>query len=101
MCLKEALRMHTPVPFIERETTQDLTVEGHFIPAGSLIDVHLYVLHHNHLVWNNPEEFRPERFCDESNQDLSHFAFVPFSAGPRLINHSIRSFHAFTWGNVV
>jgi cytochrome P450 len=86
MCLKEALRLHTPVPFIERQTTQDMTIEGYFLPAGALIDIHLYVLHHNPEVWDDPEEFRPDRFSDENSQKQSHFAFLPFSAGPRLIN---------------
>jgi len=83
--------MHTPVPYIERETTQDMTVEGYFVPAGSLIDINLYVLHHNSLIWSDPEEFRPTRFDDENNKDISHFAFVPFSAGPRLTYNSLRS----------
>jgi cytochrome P450 len=75
--------MHTPVPFVERETTKDLTVDGYFIPAGTLIDVHLYLLHHNKNVWKDPEDYIPERFDDDSSSEMSSFAFVPFSAGPR------------------
>lgn len=75
--------MHTPVPFIERQTTQDMTLEGFTLPAGSLIDIHLYILHHNSTVWDNPEEYRPDRFSEENSKNASHFAFVPFSAGPR------------------
>jgi len=83
MCLKESLRLHTPVPLIERETTKDMTIEGYFIPSGTLIDVHLFILHHNPQVWDSPEEYRPDRFNDENKKDMVHFAFVPFSAGPR------------------
>lgn len=75
--------MHTPVPFIERETTRDMTIDGYFVPAGTLVDVFLYVLHHNKHIWENPAEFQPERFSEENITDTSHFAFVPFSAGPR------------------
>ena len=82
MCLKEALRVHTPVPFIERETTKDMTLEGYLLPAGTLVDIHLYMLHHNPNVWENPNDYLPERFGDDSS-NVSQFSFLPFSAGPR------------------
>jgi cytochrome P450 len=83
MCIKEALRLHTPVPIIMRQTTQDMTIEGHFLPARTMVVIPLYVLHHNTEVWEEPEEYRPERFTDENIKTKDNFAFVPFSAGPR------------------
>lgn len=83
MCLKEALRLHTPVPVIERLTTKDMDIEGYHIPAGTTIDIHLYVLHHSAYVWEDPEEFRPERFSPENQAQTDPHAFLPFSAGPR------------------
>uniref|UniRef100_A0A2C9LL09 Cytochrome P450 n=1 Tax=Biomphalaria glabrata TaxID=6526 RepID=A0A2C9LL09_BIOGL len=34
MCIKEALRLHAAVPFIERKLTEDVKVNGYTIPAG-------------------------------------------------------------------
>ena len=34
MCIKEALRLHTPVPMIERMITKDMYIDGYFVPAG-------------------------------------------------------------------
>jgi len=97
MCIKESLRMHTTVPVIQRQTTRDLDIEGIKVPIGTIIDVHLYVLHHNALVWEDPEVFKPDRFTPEKLQATDNFAFVPFSAGPRFVDYSKHSFRSFTY----
>ena len=33
-CIKEALRNYATVPFIQRETKEAMTIDGHVIPAG-------------------------------------------------------------------
>ena len=54
MCIKESMRLHTPVPFIERQTTKDMDIDGYFLPSGTVVDIQLYVLHHNAHVWEEP-----------------------------------------------
>ncbi|KAK2169193.1 hypothetical protein LSH36_12g34012 [Paralvinella palmiformis] len=83
LCIKESLRLHTPVPFIERQTTSDMEIKGHFLPAGTIVDIQLYLLHHNPNVWDNPADYQPERFLPENIEQKDNYAFVPFSAGPR------------------
>ncbi|KAK7505999.1 hypothetical protein BaRGS_00002721, partial [Batillaria attramentaria] len=83
MCIKEAMRLHTPVPFIQRELTQDTEIDGNVAPAGTVITILIYNLHHNPTVWEDSMEFRPERFSEENNNTRHPYAFVPFSAGPR------------------
>ncbi|XP_041376951.1 cytochrome P450 4F6-like [Gigantopelta aegis] len=83
MCVKECLRLHSPVPFIQRITTQDMVIDDKPIPAGTAINIQLYCVHHNPLVWDNSMEFRPERFAPENCDNRNAYAFVPFSAGPR------------------
>ena len=53
MCLKEAMRLHTPVPFITRELTEPMEFDGCTAPAGTDICILLYNAHHNPLVWPN------------------------------------------------
>lgn len=34
--------------------------------------------------WNGPERFDPERFSPERSRDRHHWAYLPFSLGPRI-----------------
>ncbi|XP_076107037.1 ultra-long-chain fatty acid omega-hydroxylase-like isoform X1 [Mytilus galloprovincialis] len=83
MCLKEAMRLHTPVPFIQRELTEPMELDGHEAPAGTQISIMLYNCHHNPLVWPNSMDYIPERFSPENVEKRDAYAFIPFSAGPR------------------
>lgn len=83
MCLKESMRINPPVLFIQRETTKPLVFDKWDVPAGTLINIPLYNVLNNHTVWENPLEFRPERFLQENLENMDTFSYVPFSAGPR------------------
>ncbi|XP_060574735.1 leukotriene-B4 omega-hydroxylase 3-like isoform X1 [Ruditapes philippinarum] len=83
MCIKEGMRDHSPVPFIQREFTHDFEIDGKTFPAGTTVSLHIFGLHHNKNVWENPMEFIPERFSKENIAKMDTFQFVPFSAGPR------------------
>jgi cytochrome P450 len=83
MCIKETLRYHTIVAAIPRELTRDLKVGDHILPKGCLIGIFLHQIHRDPSVWENPDEFKPERFKPENSADRSAYSFVPFSAGPR------------------
>jgi cytochrome P450 len=54
MVVKEALRLHCPVPMIQRELTKDMTISGVTLPPGCHVDIAIYNLHHNPLVWTDP-----------------------------------------------
>ncbi|XP_035694462.1 cytochrome P450 4F6-like [Branchiostoma floridae] len=84
MCLKEAMRLHTPVPMITRATLEDTVIDGVTVPKGFDIGIHLYGLHHNPAVWGPDHmEFDPSRFRPERMKDRDSHAFLPFSAGQR------------------
>ena len=53
MCIKEALRCHVPVPFIQRELTQDTEIDGCIAPAGTVINIIIYNIHHNPAIWED------------------------------------------------
>ncbi|XP_062617356.1 leukotriene-B4 omega-hydroxylase 3-like [Saccostrea cucullata] len=81
-CIKESMRLYPPVTFIQRVTTKETVLDGHPIPEGTTMGIQIYNLHHNKAVWEDPYEFRPNRFSPDNEKNDS-FAFVPFSAGPR------------------
>ncbi|KAK7503102.1 hypothetical protein BaRGS_00005728 [Batillaria attramentaria] len=83
LVLKEAMRLHSPVPIISRRLTEPLQIEDITLPADTHVNVNIYNLHHNPAVWSDPCTFQPERFHPHNMQDMDPYAFLPFSAGPR------------------
>ncbi|KAM4711419.1 cytochrome P450 4F3 [Anableps anableps] len=84
MCIKESLRLHSPVQAVTRKYTQDMTLPGDLtVPEGVICLVSLYGTHHNPEVWTSPHEFDPLRFEPTSTQSRSSHGFIPFSSGPR------------------
>ena len=53
------------------------------IPANTTVGLLIYALHRDPDYFDNPDDFNPERFYSESPDKIDHFAYVPFSAGPR------------------
>lgn len=54
------------------------------IPTGANIVMPVYSIHRNEKYFENPEEFKPERFDTErTNENQSPYTYIPFSAGPR------------------
>lgn len=84
MCIKESLRLHSPVQAVTRKYTQDMGLPGNrTVPKGIICLVSIYGTHHNPDVWSNPNEFDPMRFDPANPEAQSSSAFIPFSAGPR------------------
>uniref|UniRef100_A0A3Q4HHW0 Cytochrome P450, family 4, subfamily F, polypeptide 3 n=1 Tax=Neolamprologus brichardi TaxID=32507 RepID=A0A3Q4HHW0_NEOBR len=84
MCIKESLRLHSPVQAVTRSYTQDMVLPGNrTVPAGTICLVSIYGTHHNPTVWTNPHEFDPQRFDPSNKKSQTSHAFIPFSAGPR------------------
>ncbi|XP_041834888.1 cytochrome P450 4F3 [Melanotaenia boesemani] len=84
MCIRESLRLHSPVQAVTRKYTQDMPLPGDLIvPEGVICLVSIYGTHHNPEVWTNPHEFNPLRFDPTNPESRSSHAFIPFSSGPR------------------
>lgn len=92
--LEEALRMTPPVSAEPARTALHggTTVDGHYIPEGFNVSTGLYCLSFNKDIYQEPFEFRPERWIvadDEtagSSADevaAAQSAFCAFSAGSR------------------
>uniref|UniRef100_A0A2P2JDS3 Uncharacterized protein MANES_14G058100 n=1 Tax=Rhizophora mucronata TaxID=61149 RepID=A0A2P2JDS3_RHIMU len=83
--VKEALRLHPPAQLLlPRETTDDCEIRGYTIPTKTRVFVDAKQISHDPNSWENPLEFRPERFLD-SPIDFrgQHFEFIPFGIGRR------------------
>uniref|UniRef100_K7FVH1 Cytochrome P450 family 4 subfamily B member 1 n=1 Tax=Pelodiscus sinensis TaxID=13735 RepID=K7FVH1_PELSI len=84
MCIKESLRLYPPVIAVGRQLSKPITFhDGRTLPEGSQVTVHIYSLHRNPTVWQDPEVFDPMRFSPENVARRHSHAFVPFAAGAR------------------
>ncbi|GBL95320.1 Cytochrome P450 2J6 [Araneus ventricosus] len=84
--LMEGQRYASNVPLSPtRRANQDIPVNGCVIPKGSEITVNLWGLHHDPAYWDEPEEFRPERFLMDGGTKLimKPPSYAPFSLGRR------------------
>ena len=59
MCIKESMRLHGPVPFIQRETTSEITIDGIALPPKTIVNINIYSVHHNPAVWEDPMASKP------------------------------------------
>ncbi|XP_073846356.1 cytochrome P450 4e2-like [Musca autumnalis] len=85
MVLKETLRIYPSVPFISRAVTEDINMNGKFIPKGTTLMLFLMSMGYNEQHYPDPYHFNPERFNSSNERGDNHnpFESVPFSAGPR------------------
>ena len=64
--VKEILRLRTIGQVAWKRADDDLAVDGYLIPRGTLIHPCFAVIHRRSEYWEDGEEFRPERWLDES-----------------------------------
>ncbi|KAJ7319207.1 hypothetical protein OS493_036370 [Desmophyllum pertusum] len=83
--ITETLRISSIGHLSPRKTTVDTTLQGYDIPKGTTVLVNFWSLHHDPAIWDDPEDFRPERFLDEDGKFVPPRAdrFLVFSAGRR------------------
>ncbi|MFI1913831.1 cytochrome P450 [Nocardia sp. NPDC020380] len=83
MVIDETMRLYPPAWLVERSPLEDDTIGGYTVPAGARISMFMHRIHHDERLWDNPLQFRPERFTPEEIAQRPRFAYFPFSGGPR------------------
>ncbi|MBW2545931.1 MAG: cytochrome P450 [Deltaproteobacteria bacterium] len=59
-------------------------VEGYDVKKGLTVVISHIAAGRNPKYYDNPMEFRPERWTREFERNLPRGAYVPFAAGPRV-----------------
>jgi cytochrome P450 len=80
----ESLRLYPPIYAMVREPLEDDTIRGYSVPAGSLVVLPQWVIQRDARFFDEPEEFRPERWTEDFSRQLPRFAYFPFGGGARL-----------------
>ncbi|KAL3645346.1 hypothetical protein CASFOL_010526 [Castilleja foliolosa] len=108
--MKEVLRLHPTLPLlIPHCPTETCNVAGYTIPKGARVFVNVWAIHRDPSIWDDPLEFRPERFSDGKwDYSGNEFSYLPFGSGrricagiamaERMFMFSLASFvHSFDW----
>src|SRR6056297_505696 len=80
--IDEALRLYPPAGMVSRTAMADDTLCGREIRRGDTVIIPIYALHRHHLLWDDPDAFRPDRFADR--KAVERYAYLPFGDGPRI-----------------
>jgi cytochrome P450 len=88
---KEAMRLYPPSYTLLRQALCDVEIGNYLVPEGYFTLIPVYMLHRNPDAFPDPEQFNPDRFTPEREQDLPRGAYMPFGAGPRICmgNHLV------------
>ncbi|KAL1199949.1 Cytochrome P450 71B23 [Cardamine amara subsp. amara] len=86
LVIKETFRLHPAAPLLlPRETMSQIKIQDYDIPEKTQIMINVYAIARDPDLWENPDEFKPERF-DDSSVDYRglNFELLPFGSGRRI-----------------
>ena len=82
--IEETMRLFPPVPMTVRVAFERTEIGGMPIPHGDLVAIAIRNIHRHPDYWQDPLEFKPERFLPENKAYLNRNAYMPFLTGPHM-----------------
>lgn len=79
--IKESLRLYPPIHIGNRRVVEEMELYKEKILAGERMFYSIYLTHRDPAIWENAENFCPERFAH--GRKTPPFSYVPFGGGPR------------------
>lgn len=76
--ITETLRLRPTVPFTARMVNRDVVINNTHLPQGSMVWLYINGIHRRADLYDQPDEFRPERFLG-TTPDPYHW--LPFGGG--------------------
>jgi len=81
--LMETLRLYPPLWLMERQALEKDEIGPYRIPAGSTVAIYCYHIQRRSDLWEKPDRFIAERFCDIQFSRYPRYAYFPFGGGAR------------------
>jgi cytochrome P450 len=80
----ETMRIRPPVYVIGREAAEPVELGGYRLRRGSIVLLSQWVTHRDPRWFDEPDQFRPERWENGFVNRIPKYAYFPFGGGPRL-----------------
>ena len=80
---RESMRLYPPAYGLGREAIDDCEIGGYRVPAGTQVFMFQWVTQRDERFYDEPADFRPERWTEEFDARLPKYAYFPFGGGPR------------------
>jgi len=80
----EIMRLYPPAWAMGREAREDAEIGGYRIAAGTTVILSPWVTQRDPRYFEDPLEFRPDRWKGDFRRKLPRFAYFPFGGGPRI-----------------
>jgi cytochrome P450 len=84
MVLAEAMRLYPPAWTMGRQALSDYPIDNFIVPAGSIILMSPWVMHHDERYYPDAFRFDPERWTPAGREARPKFSYFPFGGGPRV-----------------
>jgi cytochrome P450 len=82
--IKEAMRLYPPAWLIGREAIADVTLPSLRVSKGTSVILSQWLKHRDGRHFPDADDFRPDRWLDDSAKNLPKYAYFPFGGGPRI-----------------
>ncbi len=80
---KESMRLYPPAYGLGREAIDDCEIGGYRVRAETQIFMFQWATQRDPRFYDEPLEFKPERWTSEFIERLPKYAYFPFGGGPR------------------
>lgn len=84
MFIQEVRRYYPFFPFAAARVKEDFTWNGYHFEEETLTLLDLYGTNHDPTIWDNPDQFNPERFAE---RDDNPYDFIPQGGGYYKTGH--------------
>lgn len=82
-CVQEGMRIYPPVPVFSREVIETDQIGEYAVSAGSDVLLSQFLVHRDPSIWDDPLEYRPDRFANDG-PDRPSYSYFPFGGGARM-----------------
>jgi cytochrome P450 len=83
MVITETMRLYPPAWIVARRALKDYRLAQYIVPAGAIILMSQYVMHHDMRYFPDPLRFDPDRWMPDARASRPQFSYFPFGGGSR------------------